>query len=154
MASPEQRGRITSLNLLAMLFLVYPRIPLAFLSIRAHLLFMVNLLFARAPMSISAELLSSRSALDTGLGCLTGKSRHHDGAREEAAAGSTGLGWARQGWAGLGWAGLYVACEPWVGHVYFNLHGIPPSWSLKRSKLTLLKFMVLILLIDFLYLRL
>ena len=38
------KGRITSLDLLAMLFLVHPGIPLAFLATRAHCWLMANLL--------------------------------------------------------------------------------------------------------------
>lgn len=55
------RGRITSLNLPAVLFLVQPRIPLAFLATGAHGWLMDNL-STRMPRSFSAELLSSRSA--------------------------------------------------------------------------------------------
>jgi len=36
LSKAEQRGRITSLDLLAVLFLAYPRISLAFLVARAH----------------------------------------------------------------------------------------------------------------------
>jgi len=52
----------TSLNLLATLFLMHPRMPLAFLATRAHCWLMVNLSSTRTPRSLSAELLSSRSA--------------------------------------------------------------------------------------------
>ena len=51
-----------SLNLLFMLFLMYPRIPLTFLATIAHCRLMINLLLTRMLRSFSAELLSSRSA--------------------------------------------------------------------------------------------
>ncbi|XP_068782109.1 uncharacterized protein [Struthio camelus] len=57
----EERGRITSLDLLATLCLMHPRRPLAFLAARAHCCLMLNL-STRTPRSFSAELLSSRSA--------------------------------------------------------------------------------------------
>ena len=57
----EHRGRITSLDLLASLFSMHPRISLAFLATKAHCWLMVTLLSTRIHMS-SAELLSSRSA--------------------------------------------------------------------------------------------
>jgi len=41
---------------------MHPRIPLAFLAARAHCWLMVNLSPTRTPRSLSAELLSSRSA--------------------------------------------------------------------------------------------
>jgi len=56
-----ERRRRTSLDLLAMLFLIPPKIPLAFLATRAHYWIMANLLLTRTPKSFSAELLSSRS---------------------------------------------------------------------------------------------
>jgi len=40
---------ITFLNLLAMLFLMHPRIPLAFFATRAHCRLMTNLSFTRIP---------------------------------------------------------------------------------------------------------
>ena len=55
-------GRITSLDLLATLFIMHPRIPLAFLAIGAHCWLMANLLSTRTPRSYSTELLSSRSS--------------------------------------------------------------------------------------------
>jgi len=55
----EQRRRITSLNLLAMLMLMQPRIPLAALATRAHCWLMANLLSTRTPSSFSPELLSA-----------------------------------------------------------------------------------------------
>ena len=60
----EQRGRITSLTLLAMFFLMHPRTPLAFLATRAQCWLMGNLLSIRTPRSLSAELLSRRSIPD------------------------------------------------------------------------------------------
>jgi len=54
-------GRSTSLYLLATLLLMHPRIPLAFLAIRAHCWLMVKLLSTSTPRSLSAELLSNRS---------------------------------------------------------------------------------------------
>jgi len=53
--------RITSLDLLAMLFLMHPKIPLAFLATRTHCWFTANLLSTGTPRSFFAELLSSRS---------------------------------------------------------------------------------------------
>ncbi|PKU42183.1 neuronal acetylcholine receptor subunit alpha-4 [Limosa lapponica baueri] len=47
---------MTSLDLLATLFLMHVRIPLAFLATRAHCCFMVNFLATRTPKSLSAEL--------------------------------------------------------------------------------------------------
>ena len=58
----EQRGRITSLDLLATLFAMYPRIRLAFWATRSHCWLMTNQLPTRTPRSFSTELLSSRSA--------------------------------------------------------------------------------------------
>lgn len=58
----EWRGRITSLELLATLFLMNPRTPLAFLATRKYCWLMDSLLFTRTPRSYSTELLSSRSA--------------------------------------------------------------------------------------------
>jgi len=49
---------MTSLDLLAMLLLKHPRIPLAFLATRAHCWLMANLLFTWT--SFSTEFLSSR----------------------------------------------------------------------------------------------
>ena len=57
----EWRGRTTSLNLLAIFFVIHLRRPLAFLATRAHCWLMVSLLSARTPMSFYSEL-SSRSA--------------------------------------------------------------------------------------------
>ena len=54
--------RSTSLSLLAILFLMHPRIPLAFLITRAHYWLMVNLLPMRNTEYFSAQLLSSRSS--------------------------------------------------------------------------------------------
>ena len=44
------------------LFSMYPRIPLAFLAVRAHCWLMAKLLFTRTPRSFCTELLSSRSS--------------------------------------------------------------------------------------------
>lgn len=44
------------------LFSMYPRIPLAFLAVRAHCWLMAQLLFTRTPRSFCTELLSSRSS--------------------------------------------------------------------------------------------
>jgi len=46
-------GRITSLNLLATLFSMHPRIPLAFLATRSHCRLTANLLSTRTPRSFS-----------------------------------------------------------------------------------------------------
>lgn len=56
----EKRGRITSLELLATLLLMHPRMPLAFLVTRAHYWVMDSLSSIRTPRSFSAEHLSSR----------------------------------------------------------------------------------------------
>ncbi|KAK4810782.1 hypothetical protein QYF61_008754, partial [Mycteria americana] len=58
LTSAEERGRITSLDLLAILCLMQPRIPLA-LAARAHCWLMFNLVSTRTPRSFSARLLSS-----------------------------------------------------------------------------------------------
>jgi len=63
-ASPGQRrgrGGITSLNLLATLFVMHPRMPLAFLASRAHSWLMAKLLFTRTPRSFFSELSYCRS---------------------------------------------------------------------------------------------
>ena len=57
-------GGITSLDLLAMLFLMHPRIPSAFLATRAHFWLMANLLSTRTPRFFSTGLLSRKSAPD------------------------------------------------------------------------------------------
>jgi len=55
----ECRGRITSLDLLAAVFLMHPRRPLAFLATRAHWWLMISLsstiLLAKAVMIICHE---------------------------------------------------------------------------------------------------
>lgn len=53
----EQRGRVTSLELLAVTFLIQPRRLLAFLATRVHCWLTVK--FIRTPISFLAELLSS-----------------------------------------------------------------------------------------------
>lgn len=55
----EQRGRITSLDLLAVLCLMHSRIPLAFFAARAHCCLMFNSVSTRTPISFSAKLLSA-----------------------------------------------------------------------------------------------
>ncbi|PKU48619.1 hypothetical protein llap_1071 [Limosa lapponica baueri] len=50
---------MTSLDLLAMLFLMHPRIALAFLATKAHCWLMVILLSTRTPKPFAAELLSA-----------------------------------------------------------------------------------------------
>ncbi|XP_055576153.1 uncharacterized protein LOC129736772 [Falco cherrug] len=60
--SAEQRGRITSLDLLAMLLLMHPRVLLAALATRAHCWLVGNLLSTSTPTSFSAELPPSRPA--------------------------------------------------------------------------------------------
>jgi len=57
-----QRKRITCLNLLAVLFLMQPRMLLAFFAVRTHCWLMFNLLSTRTSKSHSAELLSSHLA--------------------------------------------------------------------------------------------
>lgn len=58
----ELSGRITSLDLLAMLFLMQPRRLLAFLAARAHFWLVVNMLVEKSSRSFSAELRSSQMA--------------------------------------------------------------------------------------------
>ena len=55
----EQRGRITSIDLLAMLLLMQPRMLLAAFATRVHCNPMVSLFATRTPRSFSAQLLSS-----------------------------------------------------------------------------------------------
>ena len=50
---------IISFALLATFFLMYPRMPLAFLATRAHCWLMVHLLSTRTSKSLPEELLSS-----------------------------------------------------------------------------------------------
>ncbi|XP_068788224.1 uncharacterized protein [Struthio camelus] len=57
----QERGRITSLDLLPTLCLMHPRRPLAFLATRAHCCLMLHLLSTGTPRSFFMELLSSRS---------------------------------------------------------------------------------------------
>lgn len=65
MASSAQSrgGGPSTFDLLATVFLMHFRIPLAFLVIRAHCWLTTKLLSSRKPRSSSAELLSSRKAL-------------------------------------------------------------------------------------------
>ncbi|KAJ7411711.1 hypothetical protein BTVI_48726 [Pitangus sulphuratus] len=58
----DQIWSITALDLLAILFSMHPRIPLALLDKRMHYWLMVNLLSTKTPRSFSRELLSSMSA--------------------------------------------------------------------------------------------
>ena len=62
LARAEWRGRITSLDLLPMLFLLQPKIPVAFLATRTYWWCVVSLFCPRTPRSFCAELLSSSSA--------------------------------------------------------------------------------------------
>ncbi|KAK4809169.1 hypothetical protein QYF61_006427 [Mycteria americana] len=59
LTSAELRGRITFLELLAVLYLMQPRIPLAFCAARAHYWLMFNLVPTRILRSFFARLLSS-----------------------------------------------------------------------------------------------
>lgn len=70
----EPRGCITSLNLLAMLFLMLPRTPFAFLLPRAHSWLMDNFLSTRTPRSFS-ELLSTRSVPSLYMGLILSRCR-------------------------------------------------------------------------------
>lgn len=63
--SAEQRWRITSINFLAILCIVQPRLLLAFLSVRACCWLMFNLVFTRTPTSFSARLHCSCVAPNT-----------------------------------------------------------------------------------------
>lgn len=58
-------GRTTSPELLAMLFVMHPRIILAFFATDTHFWLTANLLSIRTPRSFSAELLSWRSVACT-----------------------------------------------------------------------------------------
>ena len=58
----QQRWRTSSLNLLAMLFLMQSKRLLAFFAARTHSRLMVNLLFARTLRACYAKVLSSHSA--------------------------------------------------------------------------------------------
>ena len=69
LTSAEQRGRITSLDLMATLPLMQPRIPLAFLVARAHCWLTLNLVSTKSPSSFSTKLLPSWSAASI-WGCL------------------------------------------------------------------------------------
>ena len=60
--SAEQRGRITSLSLLAILCLMQPRIPFTFFATRACCWLMFSLLSTRTPRYFSAKLLFSQLA--------------------------------------------------------------------------------------------
>jgi len=64
LTSAEQKGRLTSLLLMAMFPLVQPRYCwlFCFLATRAHCLLMVNLVSTRTPRSFSAKLLCSWAA--------------------------------------------------------------------------------------------
>lgn len=57
----QERGRTTSLDLLAMLFLMHPGTPFVFLATKAHCCWLMDNLSIRIPRSLSSELLSSRS---------------------------------------------------------------------------------------------
>ena len=59
-------GRITSLDLQTMLFVMHPRILLAFLATRAHCWLMANTLSARTPTYIFHSVLTSHYNLSTG----------------------------------------------------------------------------------------
>jgi len=59
----EQRGRITSLDLLAMLLLMKPRIWLAFWAVSAHCQVMLSFRSTSTPKSFSSGLLSIHSLL-------------------------------------------------------------------------------------------
>ncbi|KAK4827750.1 hypothetical protein QYF61_021221 [Mycteria americana] len=65
LTSAEQRGRITSLDLLAILLLMQPRIPSAFFKGRVHCLLIFNLVSTRTLRSFSAKLFSSWAVLST-----------------------------------------------------------------------------------------
>ena len=71
MASPGQRGRITSLDLLATLFLMHPRIPLVFtfvLTKREHFFHAAKDSLGTqqlSSVSLSFECLQPPSVLDT-----------------------------------------------------------------------------------------
>lgn len=54
-SSAEERGRITSFNLLATCLLVQPRIPPNFIRARSHCWIMYNFLSSRIPASFSAK---------------------------------------------------------------------------------------------------
>lgn len=56
LSSDDQRGRVPSLDLLAMLCLMKPVLPSAFLAARTCCWLMVNLVFTNTPRSSSAEL--------------------------------------------------------------------------------------------------
>ena len=74
-------GRRTSLDLLATLLLMHPRMPLAFLAARAHCWLMVNLSSTRTPRSLSAQLLSQnglRAALQKRFGDTDGWKIWHE----------------------------------------------------------------------------
>jgi len=60
--SPEQRGRITSLALLVMLFLMQPRIQLAFWAASTHCLVTLSFSSTSTPKSFSSGLLSIPSS--------------------------------------------------------------------------------------------
>lgn len=59
LTSAEQRGRILSLDLLAMLSLAQRRIPFTFFATRARFWLVFNLVSTRTRRAFSAELLSS-----------------------------------------------------------------------------------------------
>ena len=59
--SQEQRGRITSFDLLVTILLMQPRIHLAFWTARAQCLLMLSLSSTNTPKSFSSGLLSSHS---------------------------------------------------------------------------------------------
>ena len=64
-------GRRNSLDLLATLLLMHPRIPLAFLAARAHCWLMVKLLSTSTPRSLSTELYSYDDSMKPILGTST-----------------------------------------------------------------------------------
>ena len=57
LTSAEQRGRITTLHLLAVLCVMQPRIPFAFFAARAHSWLKFNLVSTGTPSAFSAKLL-------------------------------------------------------------------------------------------------
>ncbi|KFP04029.1 Neuronal acetylcholine receptor subunit alpha-4 [Calypte anna] len=77
LTSAEYRGRITSLDLLATLFLIHARMPLAFLATWAHCWLMFSFLAIQTPRSLSAWLLSIHSvpSLELPMGLLWPKCR-------------------------------------------------------------------------------
>ncbi|KAK4818250.1 hypothetical protein QYF61_009425 [Mycteria americana] len=62
LSTPEQSGRISSLDLLAKLLLMQPRIRLAFCAVSAHCRLMSSFLSISIPKSFSSGLLSITSS--------------------------------------------------------------------------------------------